>query len=291
MSAPHHWRSTLLGGRHELSLAGGRIECHERGEGPTLVFCHGWLANANLWRDVVELLAADFTCVTLDLPLGSHRLAMDADAELDPDGCGRLISEAIEALQLTDVTLVGNDSGGAYSQIAAAASPERIARLVLNSCETPYDEFPPPPFDGLPGVAADVAGLGRLLAALSDPAVRSSPAAYGLLVKHPLDERASDSYALPCLRDAAILADTAKVFSSACSAPVHDAGRRLIETFAGPVLFAWSPEDRVFPVEHARRYADALTHGRLVPIEDAYSFTPEDQPAALAEALAGFAAA
>ena len=73
------------------------------------------------------------------------------------------------------MTLVGNDSGGAYSQIAAAARPERIARLALNSCETPHDEFPPPPFDGLPAAARDTATLGTLLGALRDPAVRSLP--------------------------------------------------------------------------------------------------------------------
>ena len=270
---------------HDLGPLGARSE------EPAIVLCHGWLANANLWREVVALLAADFSCFTLDLPLGSHRLAMDPAAQLDADGCGRLIADAIEALELSEVTLVGNDSGGAYSQIAVARSPERIARLALNSCETPYDEFPPPPFDGLPAAAADVAGLGTLLGALADPDVRASPAAYGLLIKHPLDERASDSYALPCLRDPAILADTAKVFSGASSAPVHAAGRRLIDGFARPVLFAWGVEDRVFPLEHARRYAGALADGRLETIEDAYSFTPEDQPAALADALAAFALA
>jgi pimeloyl-ACP methyl ester carboxylesterase len=77
--------------------------------------------------------------------------------------------------------------------------------------------------------------------------------------------------------------------SSASSAPVHAAGAKLIESFHGPVLLAWSPEDRVFAPENARRYAEALHDGRLELIEDAYSFTPEDQPAALAEAITRFA--
>jgi pimeloyl-ACP methyl ester carboxylesterase len=194
-------------------------------------------------------------------------------------------------LELSDVTLIGNDSGGAYSQIAVAARPGRVARMVLNSCETPYDEFPPAPFDGLPAVARDPETLGALLEALRDPEVRGLPAAYGLLIKHPLEARASDSYALPCLHDADVLRDTAKVMSSADSAPVHRAGARLIESFSRPTLLAWSPEDKVFAAEHARRYAEALPDGRLQLIADAYSFTPEDQPAALAGALARFAGA
>lgn len=288
MSAPWQWRSDLLGQSHTLELKQGPLEYHRRGAGPVLIFCHGWLANANLWREVIDNLAAHFTCIALDLPLGSHRMPMRPDADLSPDGCGKLIGDAMEALELSDVTLVGNDSGGAYSQIAVAAHPQRVARLVLNSCETPYDEFPPAPFDGLPAAARDPETLGALLGALRDTAVRKLPAAYGLLIKHPLEAHVSDSYALPCLHDADVLRDTARVMSSAKSAPVHRAGARLIESFSQPVLLAWSLEDRVFAPENARRFAEALPDGRVELIADAYSFTPEDQPAALADALVRF---
>jgi pimeloyl-ACP methyl ester carboxylesterase len=290
MTAAHLWRSELLGEPTRIALPAGELELFRRGSGPPIVFSHGWLANANMWRDVVEVLADRHTCIALDLPLGSHRVPMLPDADLTPDGCGALIAGALAELGLDEVTLVGNDSGGAYSQIATAAHPNRVARLVLNSCETPYDEFPPPPFDGLPAAAADAATLGGLLGALREPEVRRSPAAYGLLIKHEIDARVSDSYALPCLHDEAVLRDTAKVMVSACSPPVHAAGAELIARFERPVLFAWSPEDQVFDPEHARRYAEALGDGRVVLIEDAYSFTPEDQPAALARAIGEFAA-
>lgn len=291
MSPPWQWRSDLLGQSNTLELEQGSVEYHRRGAGPVLVFCHGWLANANLWRAVIEPLAAHFTCIALDLPLGSHRIPMGPDADLSPDGCGKLIGDVLEALELSDVTLIGNDSGGAYAQIAVAARPQRVARLVLNSCETPYDEFPPAPFDGLPAAARDPQTLGALLGALRDPEVRRLPVAYGLLIKHPIEAHVSDSYALPCLHDADVLRDTAKVMSSAESAPVHRAGTRLIDSFSRSVLLVWSPEDQVFAPEHARRYADALPDGHLELIADAYSFTPEDQPSLLAQALAKFAGA
>ncbi|HEY2719869.1 MAG TPA: alpha/beta hydrolase [Solirubrobacteraceae bacterium] len=284
------WRSPLLGEPRELELTQGRLQYFVRGEGPPIVFCHGWLANANLWRDIVNSLAADHQCFAFDLPLGSHRVAMNENADLSPDGCGALIADALAALELSDVTLVGNDSGGAYSQIAVATQPGRVARLVLNSCETPYDEFPPPPFDGLPAAARDVETLGTLLGALRDPAVRVTPPAYGLLIKHPIEPAVSDSYALPCLYDAGVLSDTSKVMSSAQSAPVHAAGKKLIAEFERPVLFAWGTEDQVFPIAHAERYAEQLRDGRVEPIADAYSFTPEDQPEALATAIARFVA-
>ena len=286
----HLWRSQALGDPREVALPQDRLQYFQRGEGPAVVFAHGWLANANLWRKVVDRLADRFTCIALDLPLGAHRVAMNPDADLSPRGCGQLIAASLAALDLADVTLVGNDSGGAYSQIAAAADQSRIARLVLNSCETPDSEFPPPPFDGLPQAAQSVEVLGQLFQALRDRAIRSTPPAFGLLIKHPLDDVASDSYALPCVSDPAILRDTSKVMSSAASAPVREAGRKLISEFRKPVLLAWSPEDRVFAPAHASRYARELSDARVAWIEDSYSFTPEDQPERLAAEIARFAA-
>jgi pimeloyl-ACP methyl ester carboxylesterase len=288
-SEPHRWRSPLLGERLELELPQGRLEAYRRGEGPPLVFAHGWLANANLWRRVVASLADRFACHVLDLPLGAHRVALDRDADLSAGGCGELVAAAIAALGLGGVTLVGNDSGGAYSQIAVSRHPERVARLVLTSCETPHDEFPPPPFDGLPAVAANPAQLRQLLGVLEDPEVRKLPAAFGLLAKHPLDAAVSDSYALPCLRDDGVLRDTAKAMAGASTATVREAGERLAESWRRPALLAWSAEDPVFPLDHARRYAGELPCAELVELEDSYSFTPEDAPTGLAAAIAAFA--
>ena len=48
-------------------------------------------------------------------------------------------------------------------------------------------------------------------------------------------------------------------------------------------------DDEVFPIAHARRYAAALRDARVVEIADSYSFVPEDQPAALARAVASAA--
>jgi pimeloyl-ACP methyl ester carboxylesterase len=290
MSEAHRWRSQLLGEPRTLELADGVLDCFERGEGPILLFSHGWLANANLWRKVVDQLHTEFRCLVLDLPLGSHSTPMSPAADLSPLGVAGLIAAVLERLDLYEATLVGNDSGGAYSQIALARAEqqiaERVSGLVLTSCETPYDEWPPVPFDGLPEAARDPEVLSQLLAALEDPAVRAAPVAYGLLLKHPSE--ASDSYALPASRDPGVLRDVAKVMASAATAPVRAAGEGLIAQHELPTLLIWSEEDEVFPVEHAARYANALANARLVRIADSYSFTPEDQPEAVATAIRSF---
>lgn len=293
MSSPHRWRSDLLGEPRSVDVPGGVLDCFERGTGPTLVFSHGWLANANLWRKVVDLLHGDFRCLVLDLPLGSHRTPMDAEADLSPSGIARLIVALIEQLDLKEATLVGNDSGGAYSQIALAQNGarigDRIRGLVLTSCETPYDEWPPPPFDGLPAAARDPELLGQLLGALEDPAVRATPPAYGLLLKHPVEPEIADSYALPASRDPGVLRDVAKAMASTSTGPIRAAGEALIAESELPNLLVWSSEDKVFPVAHAERYASALKQAELVRIEDSYSLTPEDRPDAVATAIAVFA--
>ncbi len=136
------WRAESLGPARELALPQGPLRYHSVGSGPTVVFVHGVLVNANLWRNVVAALSADFRCVTLDLPFGSHVAPLPPDADLSPPAAAVLIADAIEALELDDVTLVGNDSGGAISQIVATRRPERIGALVLTSCDA-FDNFPP----------------------------------------------------------------------------------------------------------------------------------------------------
>ena len=131
-----------LGPARVLDLGGGRrIRAHVTGDGPAIVFVHGVLVNANLWRKVVPRLDG-FTRVTLDLPLGSHLEAMPKGADLRVPALANLIADALEALELDSVTLVGNDTGGGLSQVVAVSRPERIGALVLTSCDA-FENFPP----------------------------------------------------------------------------------------------------------------------------------------------------
>ena len=99
--------SEALGQQHEVQLPQGTVRYRERGTGEPIVFVHGALVNADLWRKVVPELAKDFRCIAPDLPLGSHTPAMNADADLSPIGNARLIADFLEALGLERVTLVG----------------------------------------------------------------------------------------------------------------------------------------------------------------------------------------
>src|SRR5215211_4407897 len=84
-------------------------------------------------------------CIVPDWPMGSHRTALNPGADLSPPGIAGLIAAFMDALELDRVTLVGNDTGGAMSQIFTAAHPDRVERLILTNCDT-LEHFPPFPF-------------------------------------------------------------------------------------------------------------------------------------------------
>ena len=55
-----------------------------------------------------------------------------------------------------------------------------------------------------------------------------------------------------------------------------------------PVLLAWAPKDRVFPLKFAERLAGEVPNARIVEIPDAGTFVPLDQPERVADEIAGF---
>ena len=281
------WRSDELGPARVLDLDGGRrIRAHVTGDGPPLVFAHGALVNANLWRKVVPRLDG-FTRVTLDLPLGSHLEPMPKGADLRPPALANLIADAIEALELDEVTLIGNDTGGALTQLVATSRPERLGAIVLTSCDA-FDNFPPRLFRvalapaRLPGAIPVAFGGLRLRP------FRRLPFAFGWLTSSPIDRDAEDSYVLPVLTRREIRPDVRKLLGGLDPSYTLDAAAKLT-SWRKPALIAWSAEDRFFPREHAERLAQVIPDARLEWIEGARTFSPEDRPERLAELILDFA--
>ena len=115
--------SSALGERKEVELPQGTIAYRERGSGEPIVFIHGLLVNGDLWRKVVPELSKDYRCIAPDLPLGSHTRRDERGADLSPYGVAKLIDDFLAALDLRDVTLVGNDTGGALLPDRDHAAP------------------------------------------------------------------------------------------------------------------------------------------------------------------------
>jgi len=269
-----------------VELSAGTIAYQDTGgSGPVVVLLHGLAMDGSLWRHVVRELGDEHRCMVPTLPLGGHSRPMRADADLSPGGIARLQAEFLEALDLREVTLVGNDSG--LFQLAAGQHPERIARLVVTSCEA-FENFPP----GLPGRAVALAGrLPGGLNALAQPmrlrALRRLPLALGWMAKRPIPDEVTDAWLRPLLSQRQIRRGLTKYLRAARKGDMLAAAERL-RRFDRPALVVWAAEDRVMPPEHGRRLAELLPHGRLVEIPDSYTLIPEDQPGELARAIRQF---
>ena len=170
--------------RSAVTLEQGTIAYRETGPGdaPAIVFVHGAFVDGTLWRKVVPRLEGSYRCVVPDLPLGSHRTPMNPGADLSPPGLAKLIADFIEALDLDDVTLVGNDTGGAICQLVVTRHPERIGRLVLTPCDA-YENFLPPAFRYLQSLARVPGGVARWPRRCGSPRTGGSPIAFGWLSK------------------------------------------------------------------------------------------------------------
>jgi pimeloyl-ACP methyl ester carboxylesterase len=281
------YRDPALGPPRTLDLPAGPLQYFDVGSGAPIVFVHGAFVNANLWRKIVPMLAREFRCVVPDLPLGSHILPMRPDADLSERGIVNLVTEALAALELDGVTLVGMDTGGAICQFLVTQRPERIGRLVLTSCDY-RDNFPPPMFFHLKHMPAMPDWLIVLLfSGFRLRAIRRLPNGFGRLTHRPVERAVEDSWALPSLENKCVRTDVKKALRLFDRSRLNEAAD-LLHRFEGPALVAWSREDRVFPVADGRRLARDLRDARFELIDGARTFSMEEQPERLAALIRDF---
>jgi pimeloyl-ACP methyl ester carboxylesterase len=269
----------------EITLPQGTIHYRDGGEGPPVVFIHGLLVDGTLWRKVTPLLEGEARCIVPDLPLGSHRIAMNAGADITPAGVARLVGDFLAALDLEDVTLVGNDTGGAISQLVALDHGERLGRLVLTNCDC-FEVFPPKEFVPMVKAARVPGALYAALQPMRAAAARRSPLAYGSLAREIPDE-VTGAWVQPLLDDADVRRDASAFLRAIDKATMLDAAARL-PSLKIPSLVAWGQDDRFFAPELGRRLAATLPSSRLEPIAGARTFVSEDAPEALADLIRGF---
>ncbi len=270
--------------RHEVELPAGRIRYREAGEGKPVVFVHGYLVDGRLWGGVVDRLSDRCRCIAPDWPIGSQQIAMKPDADLSPYGIAALIASFLEKLDLEDVTIVGNDSGGAMSQVLVTRHPERIGRLVLTNCDT-HQNFPPGPFKALVPIAKLPGGMAALAVPFRIGAV--ARAAFKPFTKTPIPADLIASWMEPGLNDPGVKRDLRKVTIGMNKRYTLEAAEKLKDSSL-PILLTWAPGDRVFPLKYAERLAAETPNARIVQIPDSRTFVPFDQPQRLADEIATF---
>jgi pimeloyl-ACP methyl ester carboxylesterase len=272
----------------ELTLKQATIEYETFGPKdsahPPVFFVHGILVDGQLWHGVADSLGrSGYRCIVPTLPLGSHTIPVNDAAALSLPGVAEIVNDAIAALDLSDVTLVGSDTGGGICQLAIDARPDRIGRVVLTNCDA-FDQCPPFPFGAVFSLLRGPVSIRTLFWLMRIPALRNSPLGFGLLLSRP-DARLTADWIRPCLKDARICRDLAALLRQVATADLTDVAARLTR-FAKPVTLVWGQGDRVFTPRLGRRLAEVFSNGKLIEVPDAKTFVSLDNPDAVIDAIA-----
>ena len=272
--------------RSQLQSPSGPVSYVDTGgPGRPVLFVHGVGSSSYLWRNVIERLDGDRWCVAFDLPLHGYTAAA-AGQDFTLPGLARFIAGCCDALDLTDIDLVANDTGGAISQVFAASHSERLHTLTLTNCEA-HDNMPPRAL--LPAVLLARMGLlARLAPRLMAPGnPRTARRVYGRVYQDP----------------ASLPAEIARVWLEA-QAGTPEAARqsqRLLTSLHArdllaaepalarlqvPTLIVWGTKDMFFRTKWAYWLRDTIPGAsEVVEIDGGRLFFPDERAAELTAAL------
>jgi pimeloyl-ACP methyl ester carboxylesterase len=267
----------------------GPLAWRSTGQGPTLVFFAGALANGGLWRDVIVGLEDRYRCISIDLPLGGHPWPLSTGADRSALSLARLLLDCLELLDVDDATVVANDTaGGLFLLALATAHPglERVGRIVLTNCDN-YDQFPP---DALKNAAALCRTVPRVARGLIRSQLRSSAGrrkVAATVTAGGLDDERAESFFGPARRDRRVIDDLVAAQAGFRPQLLIDAAEA-IPRFDRPVLLLWGDSCDFFPMRDAQRLAAEFPWATLVAVPGAKTWVPVDNPAAVAEAIVKF---
>ena len=136
---PEDWRSLYPFPSHSMQLDGLRYHYLDEGRGQTLLMLHGNPTWSFYWRNLILAFRDRYRVVAQDhIGCGLSDKPQDYPYCLDQHVSN--VVRLIEHLDLSQITLMLHDWGGAIGLGAALKVPDRIARLVLFNTGA----FPPP---------------------------------------------------------------------------------------------------------------------------------------------------
>jgi len=263
--------------KRSVQTASGRISYTEQGTGPVTLFVHGVLLNGYLWRHQLADLSDIRRCIAVDLLAhGDTEIAADQDVSVTANA--KMLKEFLDALNIDQVDLVGNDSGGGIAQIFAALYPERVRTLTLTDCDT-HDNWPPEAFKPFLAMAA-AGGLRRTLEAmLADKSVYRSAQALGPAYEHPeqLTDDSIEKYLRPLIRTEQRTHDLERflaAFDNKHTLAIEDR----LKTLKAPTLIVWGTDDVYFDVKWSQWLLENISGARRrVELKGARIFFPEER--------------
>ena len=270
-----------------IEVTAGSIDYREEGDpdGPPVVLLHGVLMNDHQWDLALPLLPSGYRYLLPVLPMGGHHVPMRDDADLTMPGMVGIVADFLDALDLTDVTLVVTDWGGPIF-LTDVGRDKRVARLVICPSEA-FENFPP----GFPGKVTWVATRSPLTVSIAMRLLRiawmrKKYLMFGMMAKKPIPQYVVDRWTDTALQDKAIRRDLIKYSRTRFVDTDLVRATEQLADFHGDVLVLWS-HNPVMPDEHASRLAD-LTGGTLRYVDDANVLIMLDQPEQTAREIGAF---
>jgi len=218
-----------------------------------------------------------FVPPAIDLPLHGHS-PVRTDQDFTLQGLATVLEDFCDALGLTGIDLVANDTGGAIAQIFAARYPHRLATLTLTDCDTagnlPPEEFKP---------TVELARAGNLAptaVALFADLDAAAKVAFGNGYEHldRVDPAVIRSYLEPCFGSLERAREFERMLSAMDDADLVAVTPQLREITV-PTLIVWGTGDAFFDVSWAYRLGDTIPGTtRVVTVDGARLFFPDERP-------------
>ncbi|MEM7606318.1 MAG: alpha/beta hydrolase [Myxococcota bacterium] len=265
-----------------LDVGPGAVAYRKVGQGPDVLFVHGWPVTSATWRRLLPHLTPHVTCHLIDL-VGAGDSQFSRDTRIDLKLHVESVRRVLDVLALSSVAAVGHDSGGLIARHALAGDA-RLRSMGLVNTEQPqgltwrFRQFL---------WMAKLPGFASLLSwAAMKPTLRRNPYLLGDCFhdRARLDGEFEEFFLSPLREDserrwaAGVLGRT---FDPAYVHALADVHARIHV----PVQLVWGEGDPFFPVARAKAMCATFSNGSLEVISNAKLFVHEERPEAVAKAL------
>jgi pimeloyl-ACP methyl ester carboxylesterase len=271
--------------RRFAETAFGRIAHIDRGAGPAALFLHGFPLSSFQWRGAIDRLSSYRRCLAPDF-MGLGYTVVAPGQSITPAAQAGMIAAFLDRLEIRQIDLIANDSGGAVAQLFVTKHPLRVRTLLLTNCDVETDS---PPAALLPVIELARAGIYPdlwLEPWLQHKDVARSPTGLGGMCytdsAHPTDA-ALDQYLGPLVGSAERKALVNRYTLGLAPNPLRGI-QSLLRQCTVPTRMVWGMGDTIFSPQNPDYLAGILPRfSGIRRIDKAKLFFPEEYPDIIAE--------
>jgi haloalkane dehalogenase len=264
----------------------GQIAHVEKGAGPVALFIHGFPVNGFAWRDTLEDLAPARRCIAPDL-MGLGYTEIKPDQNLRFDQQAAMIAAFMDRLGLSQVDLVGNDSGASISQVFAARYSTRLRSLTLTNCEV-HDLWPNPMLKALFDQFADPSIVMGMKTMLDTPTVARQAFASVYEDAERIPDEAFKTYFEPLL-SSEDRSNSMRRFLNLGNLKVLTSIAPQLRELKVPTLIVWGEADTAFDLKSPEWLKNNIGGvKRLIMVPRGKLFFPEEHPKLISVLLQEF---